>query len=174
MTWVAVSLIVIAVAVVATAYAVSFNRLEADANGVRAAWATVDVELQRRHNLVPALVASVREIAAQERAVLERAASANAQAVGTPREPMAANSVEPPLAAAVAEVVALREQYPALDSQRSFLRLQEELATTEDRIAAARRYYNTQVAQLARRCEAFPSNLIARRHQITPAAYLDL
>ena len=68
-------------------------------------------------------------------------------------------------------MIALRERYPALNSQRNFLTLQRELALTEDRVSAARRYYNIQVASLNRRIQAVPSNVVARLHGFTEAAY---
>ena len=70
-------------------------------------------------------------------------------------------------------MVALRERYPALDTQRNFLQLQNELAMTEDRIGAARRFHNIKVAEYNRRSEAVPGNLVAARHDFAPAAYFD-
>ena len=75
---------------------------------------------------------------------------------------------------AVAGVVALRERYPQLNSQHNFLELQHQLALTEERIAAARRYYNTRVEQLNRRVEALPSGMVARCHGFTRAEFFDI
>ena len=97
----------------------------------------------------------------------------NDAAIEAPHTPAAANTWEPPLVEGVAELVALRERYPALNSQANFLRLQGELAITEDRIAAARRFYNTRVEKLNRRVEAFPSSLVAARHGIEQADFFD-
>jgi LemA protein len=73
----------------------------------------------------------------------------------------------------VAQVLALRERYPALNSQQNFLALQRELAVTEDRLAAARRYYNTRVTRLNTAVDAFPSSVVARRHAFVHADLFD-
>lgn len=162
-----------AAAFVAIAYSVSYNRLVAKRQEVETSWATIDVELQRRHVLVPQLVASVQVAAAHEQHLLVELSRRNAEAAAAPHTPGAASAWEPPLAAAVAQVIGLRERYPALNSQQNFLRLQEELATTEDRIAAARRFYNTRVQRLNTAIDAFPSGVVARRHGFGRADFFD-
>jgi LemA protein len=165
--------VAMAAAFVAIAYAVSYNRLVAKRQEVDTSWATIDAELQRRHVLVPQLVATVQQAAAHERQLLVELSRRNAEAAAAPHTPAAASAWEPPLAAAVAQVIGLRERYPALNSQQNFLRLQEELATTEDRIAAARRFYNTRVQHLNTAIEAFPSTVVARRHRYARADFFD-
>lgn len=155
-------------------YSVSYNRLVRDVNAVNTSWATVDVELTNRHILIPNLIETVKAAAAHEQALLVRAAQANDAAVNSPHTARAATQYEPALGQAAAELIALRERYPLLNSQRNFLELQQQLALTEDRIAAARRYYNMRVKKLNRRCEAFPSNIIARRHDIVRSDYFEL
>jgi LemA protein len=157
----------------AIAYAVSYNRLVAKRQEVQTSWATIDVELQRRHLLVPQLVTMVQHAAAHEHQLLVELSTRNAEAAAAPHTPAAASAWEPPLAAAVAQVIGLRERYPALNSQQNFLRLQHELAMTEDRIAAARRFYNTRVQQLNNAVEAFPSAIVARRHGYGKADFFD-
>lgn len=159
--------------VVAIAYAVSYNRLVGHRQEVADSWATIDVELQRRHTLVPQLVASVQAAAAHETALLAELSRRNAEAAAAPSTPAGASAWEPPLASAVAQVLALRERYPALNSQQNFLALQHELSITEDRIAAARRYYNTRVQKLNTAVDAFPSAIVARRHGIGRAEFFD-
>lgn len=168
-----VVVVAIAAGVVAVAYAVSFNRLVVKRQEVTTSWATIDVELQRRHVLVPQLVAAVQAAAVHEQHLLAELSQRNTAAAAAPHTPAAASAWEPPLVAAVAQVLALRERYPALDSQQNFLRLQHELATTEDRIAAARRFYNTRVQRLNTAVEAFPSSVVARRHAFTRAEFFD-
>jgi LemA protein len=164
--------VVIGLPLVAIAsYAISHNRLINDRNAVGSSWATVDAELQRRHELIPSLVESVKGLAAHEQALLVRATEAHARATGGAHTPSAADRHEPAVAAAAAELVALRERYPQLNSQQNFLDLQHRLTMTEDRIAAARRYYNTVVGKLNRRIEAFPSRFVARRMGVEPAEY---
>ncbi len=152
---------------------VSHTRLVGARNDVESSWADVDAELQRRHELVPRLVEVVRAAAVHERDLLTELADRNDSALAAPHTPGAANQLEPPLADAVARVIALRERYPALDAQQNFLELQRQLAMTEDRIAAARRFYNTRVEHLNRRVEAFPSGIVARRHEFAKAEFFD-
>jgi LemA protein len=159
--------------VIAIAYAVSYNRLIANRQEVADAWAAIDAELQRRHELVPRLIASVQAAADHEQTLLTELAQRNAAASGSAGDAASATRWEPPLAVAICQVIALRERYPKLNSQQNFLDLQQQLATTEDRIAAARRYYNMQVAQLNTRVAAFPSTIVARRHAITEADHYD-
>lgn len=171
MTSVAVLLILVAVVavVVTVSYAVSYNRLVRHRESVTDAWRTIDAELQRRHQLIPHLVSTVRAAAQHELDILVDLSRRNEHADSAPHTAAEANRWEPPLAATVAQVIALREQYPALNSQRNFIELQRELATTEDRIAAARRFYNTRVAELNRAIEAFPSAIVADRHRFVRA-----
>jgi LemA protein len=171
-SWIAIACAVCA-GVPALAYAVSYNRLISERQEVDEAWAVIGTELQRRHGLVPTLIETVRATAAHEHDVLVELARHNDAAAAASHTPSDATKWEPPLARAVAQVLALRERYPALDSQQNFLRVQHELSITEDRIAAARRFYNTRVAQLNTRVEAFPSAVVARRHGVGPADYYD-
>jgi len=152
---------------------VSHTRLVAARTDVEGGWADVDAELRRRHDLVPQLVAAVQAAAAHERELLVELARRNEAAMAAPHTAPSANRLEPRLGEAVARVVALRERYPQLNSQANFLELQRQLSITEDRIAAARRYYNTRVERLNRRVEAFPSGIVARRHGFTKAEFFD-
>ena len=168
-----VVLAVLVAAVVGLAYLVSFNRLVARRQEVADSWATIDVELQRRHVLVPQLVAAVQSAAAHEQSLLVELSRRNDDAAAAAHTPAAATTWEPPLAAALQQVLALRERYPALNSQQNFLGLQHELAITEDRIAAARRFYNTRVQKLNTAIDAFPSNIVADRHHVVKADFFD-
>lgn len=175
MNTVIVVLLVAGVGVVgAVGSVVSYNRLVNDQNAVETSWATVDAELQRRHELIPRLVESVRGAAAHEQTLLVRAARAHAVAVASGHTPSSATRYEPAVAAAAADLVVLGERYPQLDAQQNFLDLQLRLTITEDRIAAARRYFNMVVAKLNRRVDAFPSNIVARRGGIGPAEYFEV
>lgn len=155
------------------AWWVSHTRLVADRTDVDGAWADIDTELDRRHHIVPKLVDAVRAAAVHERELLAELDRHHRAALAAPHTPSAANRWEPPFVDAVHRVVALRELYPELDGQQNFLALQRDLATTEDRIAAARRYYNTRVERLNRRIDAFPSALVARRHGFAKAEFFD-
>lgn len=168
-----IAIVVVAILLVPGAWWVSHTRLVAARSDVEAAWADVDAELDRRHHLVPRLVEAVGAAAVHERELLSELARRNDAAVAAPHTVEAASEFEPPLAAAVASVMALRERYPELDAQRNFLELQRQLALVEDRVAAARRFYNTRVERLNRRVEALPSAIVARRHGFARADFFD-
>ncbi len=167
------AVVVIAVTALAFAYLRSYNRLVIDRQSVEDAWATVDAELERRRALIPDLVAAVNASAVHERQLLDRLVRTERLAAAVESTASARTGPEHDLELATRAVIALREQYPALNSQQNFLRLQRELATTEDRISAARRFYNIQVADLNRRIQSVPSNVVARRHRFAEAAYFD-
>ncbi len=170
------NLIAIAVVLLAVgpgAWWVSHTRLVAARTDVEGGWADVDAELARRHELIPRLVETVGAAAAHERQLMTELATRNDAARAAPHTPDAANRWEPPLADAARRVIGLRKRYLELNSQQNFLELQRQLALTEDRIAAARRFYNTRVERLNRRIEAFPSSLVADRHGFTRAEFFD-
>jgi LemA protein len=165
------AVLVIVVTAFTLAYVKSYNRLVNDRESVADSWGTIDAELARRHGLIPELVAAVNASAIHERRLLDELVRKELVAATSGSTAAARSGPEHDLELATRAVVALREQYPALNSQQNFLTLQRELALTEDRISAARRYYNIQVADLNRRVQAFPSNLVARRHRFSEAAY---
>ena len=138
-----------------------YNRLVRLHTLVRNAWSNIDTELKRRYELIPNLVAVVKGYVAHEREVLERVIQARQQAMrlDTPTHQHAEDESE--LARTARGLVALAEGYPELKANRNFLELQEELGRTEDRIAAARRFYNGNVKDLNTLVEQFPSNLVA-------------
>ncbi len=133
----------------------TFNRLVRARNGVAEARSTVDVELNRRHDLVPRLVDAVRGYASHEADLFERVALARSRA--TTGEPVA----ESTLTSAIRSLFAVAEAYPELLASENFQSLQDELATTEDRIAYARGYYNAWVTDYETRRQTFPSSLVA-------------
>lgn len=158
--------------------AISHNRFVAQRAGIESSWSGVDVQLQRRHDLVPNLVETVKGYAAHERAVLEQVTAARAAAVTSDRDPEAGPAEqarrEEALTAATHGLLAVAERYPDLKAATSFQQLQRQLVETEDRIAAARRLYNIEVRGLNRRVEAFPSNLVASMFGFTRAEYFEL
>ncbi|MGH3736728.1 MAG: LemA family protein [Micromonosporaceae bacterium] len=144
---------------------VSYNRFVRQLNGVHTAWRQVDVELQRRHDLIPNLVETVRGAAAHERATLQRLVEARNGAIRARAAHAGAQTQsqhEQQLAGALTGLFGLAEGYPQLRANRSFLQLQHQLAETEDRLAAGRRFYNGNVREYNTRIEAFPSNLVAK------------
>ncbi len=168
-----IALVVVLAVLVPGAWWVSHTRLVAARNDVEGSWADVDAELERRHDLIPRLVETVQASAGHERQLLAELAARNDAAMAAPHTPGAANRWEPPLVEAARQVVALRERYPELNSRQNFLELQRQLALTEDRLAAARRFYNSRVERLNRRIEAFPSSVVAGRHGFTRAEFFD-
>jgi LemA protein len=150
---------------------VSYNRFVAQRQEIASAWGTIDAELERRHHLVPQLVETVRAAAAHEREVLTRLVAADERSHGARLDPAAAAAAEGEVRQALGSVMALREAYPQLNSSQNFLRLQDQLSLIEDRIAAARRFYNTRVVAYNERIDAFPSNLVAANRGFARAAY---
>jgi LemA protein len=157
---------------------VSYNRFVRQRNLVAESWRQIDVELQRRHDLIPNLVTTVQGYAAHERQVFDditRARAAAVQARSTAENDQAQRATaENALSKAVVGVLALAEGYPQLKANQNFLALQHELVDTEDRIAAGRRFYNGNVRSLNTRVQAFPSNLVAGMFHFSAADYFEL
>jgi LemA protein len=128
---------------------------------VRESWSGIDTELKRRYDLIPNLVETVRGYAAHERETLQAVIDARSRAVASTGSPETQARDEGLLVRALRELFAVVEGYPELKANRNFLRLQEELTLTENRIQAARRFYNANVRDLNTRIEVFPSNLVA-------------
>ncbi len=136
---------------------VAFNRLVRQRNLVREGWSGIDVQLKRRHDLVPALVEAVRGHAAFERGVLEEVTRLRAAAPATRAQQDGENA----LAAQLRGLLAVVEAYPELRASESFLTLQAQLAAVEDHLQLARRYFNGAVRDYNVVVESFPSNLVA-------------
>lgn len=139
----------------------TYNRFARLGQHVRESWSGVDVELKRRHELVPNLVATVRGYAQHERETLEMVVAARAKAVQAGDGLRARVDGEAALARSLTRLIAVAEAYPQLKADRQFLELQRELSLTEDRIAASRRFYNANVRELNTLRIEFPSNLVA-------------
>lgn len=137
------------------------------------AWADIDVQLKRRHDLVPSLVAVVKGTADYERGTLESVAEARSRAM-TASGPRASGVAEGTLATQVRGLLALAEAYPDLKAQESFLELQGALTAIEDHIQDARRFYNAVVRDLNTRIAQFPSNLVAGVMGFTPREFFGL
>jgi LemA protein len=137
------------------------------------AWADIDVQLKRRHDLVPALVAAVKGHAGYERQTLEAVVEARNRAVSA-GGPAAAGPAERDLAGSVRQLFALAEGYPDLRAAESYLSLQRSLTEIEDHIQQARRYYNAVVRDLNTRIAQFPANLVAGLFGFQPREYFGL
>ncbi|MCX8036402.1 MAG: LemA family protein [Candidatus Sumerlaeia bacterium] len=138
-----------------------YNRLVKLRFTVRESWSNVDTELKRRYDLIPNLVETVKGYAKHEREVLEAVVRARAQAVASTGSPASQARDENELVRQMRSLWAVVERYPDLKANQNFLRLQQELVNTEDRIQAARRFYNSNVRAMNVLVQSFPSNLIA-------------
>jgi len=125
------------------------------------AWSGIDTELRRRYDLIPNLVATVKGYAVHERELLQSVVEARTKAQASSGSPEAQARDENVLIDGIKQLFAVSEAYPELKASENFLKLQSELANTEDRIQAARRFYNANVRDINTRIEVFPSNLIA-------------
>ncbi|HTD66675.1 MAG TPA: LemA family protein, partial [Candidatus Limnocylindria bacterium] len=121
----------------------------------------IDAELKRRYDLIPNLVATVKGYAAHEREVLERVTELRNRCAANNGPPVQQAVDESQLVEALKRLLVVVESYPQLKADQHFLKLQQELINTEDRIQAARRFYNGNVRDYRNRCEAFPSNIVA-------------
>ena len=156
------SWIVIAVLAAVLLWAVLvFNRLVRARNQMRAGWADIDVQLTRRHDLVPQLVEAVRGYAGHEAAVLASVTALRAQALATQRPGQLA-AIEDALEQGLGRLLALREAYPDLQASSNFLQLQRDLVEVEEHLQYARRFYNGAVRQLNDAVQRFPDLLVAR------------
>jgi LemA protein len=152
--------VLIAIAVVALAAVFIFNSLVRLKVLCDNAWADIDVQLKRRHDLIPNLVETVQGYAAHERGTFAAVAAARTQAMAA-QGPAAKAEAEGTLAGALRQLFALAEAYPQLRAVESFTQLQITLNQIEDTLQNARRYYNAVVRDLNTRVEQFPSNLVA-------------
>jgi len=156
------------------ALAISYNRFVRQRNLIRDSWANIDTELRRRYDLIPNLVETVRGYAAHEQAVLAEVTEARATAVAADGPPAEQAGIENRLVGGLRRIFAVAEGYPDLKASASFLALQEELASTEDRIQAARRFYNNNVRDYNTRVRAFPSNIVATMFNMREAQFFQV
>ncbi|MCJ7543655.1 MAG: LemA family protein [Phycisphaerae bacterium] len=140
---------------------VTYNTLVRLRQHCRESWSGIDTELRRRYDLIPNLLETVKGYAAHERTVLAEVVEARNRAVASVGSPASQARDENLFVAALRQLFAVVERYPDLKASANFLELQKELANTEDRIQAARRFYNANVRDLNTRIGVFPSNLIA-------------
>jgi LemA protein len=169
------ALIVVLVLVVLLALwgVTSYNRLIRLRNLVQEAWRQIDVELTRRHDLIPNLVETVKGYASHERGTLEDVMKARSAAMSGGQSPADLAQNENVLTQALGRLFAVAEAYPDLKANQNFLALQQELASTEDRIASGRRYYNANVRELNTKVESVPSNIVAGLAHIGRAEYFE-
>lgn len=151
--------------------AFQYNALVSLRNFVNSSWSNIDTELKRRYDLIPNLVAAVKGYAAHERQTLERVVELRNRCAAN-NGPVAGQAAdEQELVATLKQLLVVVENYPQLKADRNFLALQTELINTENRIQAARRFYNGNIRDFRVRCESFPSNLVAQAFNFQPQDY---
>ena len=170
------ALIIIAVVILLPViwFVVQYNSLVALKNYISESWSNVDTELKRRYDLIPNLVATVKGYATHERAVLERVTELRNRCAANhgPVGEQAKDEVQ--LVDALKQLLVVVENYPQLKADQNFLQLQKELVNTEDRIQAARRFYNGNVRDYRNRRETFPSSLVASMFGFQPQEFFSV
>jgi LemA protein len=152
-----------------------YNGLVSLKNIGKEAWAQIDVQLKRRHDLVPNLVETAKGYMKHERETLERVIQARNAAVGAMEKgPVAAAAAENVLTGALRQFFALSESYPDLKANQNMLQVQEELASTENRIAFARQHYNDSVRRYNTRLDQVPANLVKGFGDFPPLEFFEL
>jgi LemA protein len=157
---VVVIVIVVLVVLLVLGLILAYNGLVRDRNRVDGAWSQIDVQLNRRHDLIPNLVETVKGYAAHERGTFEAVTNARANAISA-QGPEQQAAAENALTGALKSLFAVAEAYPDLKANQNFLNLQEEITTSEDRIAYARQFYNDSVVTYNTKIQKFPTVFLA-------------
>lgn len=161
--------------IVGVGVAAAYNKFVSQRNIIQESWRQIDVELRRRYDLIPQLVETVRGYANHESNTLTELTRLRTAAVAAPQAGAADKAeTEQEISAALRSVMVSVEAYPDLKANQNFLELQRQLAETEDRIAAGRRFYNANVRAYNTRLESFPSSFIGNWGKFTPADYFEL
>ena len=170
------TLIVILVIVVGLGFFVVsvYNGLVRARNEVKNAWSSIDVQLKRRHDLIPNLLETVKGYAAHERGTLDAVVKARQQAVSFTGSVEERGKVENMLTQSLRSLFAVAEAYPDLKANQNFIKLQEELSGTENKIGFARQYYNDATMRYKNRIEMFPSNVIAGMFNFQPEPFFQV
>ncbi len=175
--------VLIGLAVVLFFYGVyAYNMFVRLTQRTKEAWADIDVQLKRRYDLIPNLIETVKGYAAHERETFDAVTAARANATAThvdpsnitPEQIKAMAGAEAALGGAIGNLLAIAEAYPDLKASQNFSELQTELTDTENKIQAARRFYNTNVRDLLIALQSFPSNIIGNAFNFTPMEYFEL
>jgi len=161
------TLLILVLLVAAVWAIVAFNQLVKLRNRVRTAWADIDVQLKRRHDLIPQLVSAVKGYAGFERGVLTSVTELRSQAMAQ-KSPAQLGQTETELQRGVMQILALKEAYPDLKANQNFLQLQRDLVDVEDNLQYARRFYNGAVRDYNTSIERFPGMLVAHAGGFTP------
>ena len=163
----------IVLAVVAAWVVFAYNNFVRMVNRAKEAWADIDVQLKRRYDLIPNLMETVKGYVKHERETLEKVTAARVAAMDA-SGPAARGAAENMLTGALKSLFAVAEAYPDLKANQNFLELQRELSDTENKIQAARRFYNGNVRDLNTAIESFPGNVIAGMFHFVPREFFEL
>jgi LemA protein len=168
-----VIVVIVIVVIVLLGLWAAYNTLVKKRNRTQEAWSEIDVELKRRHDLIPNLVSTVEGYASHEKSTFEAVTQARANAVtaGATGDPNKIAPAEDVLSGALRSLFAVAENYPQLRAVESFVQLQETLTATEDKIEYARRYYNTSARDYNISLQSFPRNLVAGPFHFTAVAF---
>lgn len=178
LTWIIIAaLVVVGIYLIAT-----YNRFVKLVQRAKEAWADIDVQLKRRYDLIPNLIETVKGYASHERETFDEVTQARAQATQThvdpsnitPEQIQAMAGAETALTGALSRLLAVAENYPDLKANENFLELQRELADTENKIQAARRFYNTNVRDLNIALQSFPSNIVGSMFNFKAEEYFEI
>ena len=170
-----ITTIIVAVVVLIVLWLIAvFNGLVKFRNRVQEAWSDIEVQLKRRYDLIPNLVESVKGYTKQESGVLENVTKARAMAMGAGGNMQERLKDENMLSGALKSLFAVAENYPDLKSNQNFLKLQGDLTDTEDKIQAARRFYNGSVRDYNTKLQVFPSNMVAGMFGFTASEFFDI
>lgn len=168
-------IILIVIAVIVLWVIGTYNSLVTLVNQAKEAWADIQVQLKRRYDLIPNLVETVKGYASHESAAFENVTKARAAAMGASASTPATQAVaENQLSGTLKTLFAVSEAYPELKANQNFLQLQQELGDTEDKIQAARRFYNGTVMALNTKEQSFPGNIIASSFHFAPMDLFEL
>ncbi len=153
---------------------IAYNSFVSFINRTKEAWADIEVQLKRRYDLIPNLINSVKGYATHERKVFDDVTNARANAMNSQGANKGHAEAENMLSGALKSLFAVSEAYPDLKANQNFLALQAELSDTENKIQAARRFYNANARDLNIKVESFPSNIIAKIFKFTQKEFFDL
>ncbi len=166
-------IILLIVGVIVLWIILTFNRLIALKNRAKEAWSDIEVQLKRRYDLIPNLVETVKGYASHERELFEKVTEARTRAMGA-KSIKEKGEAENVLSGTLKTLFAVSENYPQLRASENFLELQKELTDTEDKIQAARRFYNGNVRELNIKIESFPANAIANLFRFSRMDFFEI
>jgi LemA protein len=167
--WIIIAVIILIIVWLISAY----NGLIRWRNRVKESWSDIDIQLKRRYNLIPNLVEIVKSYAEHEKEVFQKVTEARTKAINA-ENPQAKTKAEKGLSGALKSLFAVAENYPQLKASENFQKLQDELTDTENKIQAARRFYNNNVKDFNTKQEVFPVNLVAKTLGFKMAEFFEL